>query len=195
MQPLGDIVLKSEPSLLQQSARLAKTEKPNRRARLDYDELEGQEVAGRVTLRLKKSDDIDYEEDDEEGQQEEEGGSGDGVTEAMEEEVEESATPAQQERPSPARASVVEEKREHSTPRMESLADGEGDEEDDGDQSSAPVTYDGEVEMVDGKPLDRSMLTLAGKFDRRKRPGPRGKRLKSSLRHLMGELKNALDRR
>lgn len=48
---------------MEQSARLAKIEKPNARARLDYDEPTRGPAT--VSLRLKKSDDIDYEEDSE----------------------------------------------------------------------------------------------------------------------------------
>lgn len=53
----------SKPSLMEQSARLAKIEKINARARLDYDEpTRGPPI---VSLRLKRSDDIPYEEDSE----------------------------------------------------------------------------------------------------------------------------------
>lgn len=188
VQPVGDLILKSEPSLEQQSAQLGKIERLSNRARLDYDELEGQEVVGRVSLRLKKNDDIDYEEDDEGGENiiEEE--------ESVEERQEKTETPVQT---TDVEESKGEAKAERNTPQIEAATDMEVDEGDDmdGDLSSAPLTFDGDMDVQDGKNLDKSMLTLSGKFDRRKRPGPRGKRLKSTLRHLVGELKNAVDQR
>jgi hypothetical protein len=188
VQPAGDIVIRSEPPLEQQSARMAKIEKPAKRARLDYDELEGESVAGRISLRLKRDDDIDYEEDEEEEV-------GDEVAEGKEQDEESQSkkgTPVQQ-------VQVAEEnvgaKAERSTPQIESTIEVGDESEMDGDLSSAPNTYDGDVDMNDSQALDRSMLTLSGKFDRRKRPGPRGKRLKSTLKTLVHELKNALDQR
>lgn len=191
MQPLGDIVLKSNPPLQQQSARLAKLEKPSKKARLDYDEVEGQEIAGQVSLRLKKDDDIDYEEDKD--QDEEQRGEAGTVDRDVAESVQEkSVTPLPSTK---SRSDIGEAKVEPSTPQPTTAMTDAEEEEGEADLSSAQITYDGEAEIVDGKPLDRSMLTLAGKFDRRKRPGPRGKRLKSTLRHLMAEMKNALDRK
>ncbi|UZJ52687.1 hypothetical protein CBS101457_002007 [Exobasidium rhododendri] len=182
VQPAGSIILRSDPPLEQQSAKLARLEQQSKRARLDYDEVEGQDVVGRVSLRLKKDDDIDYEEDEDDGE-------GEGKVEASEE---------VEERQDTRTNSVVRDDGGATIERKTSqnnvtVAVAEEDEME-GDLSSAPNTYEGDQEMQDGSGLDRSMLTLSGKFDRRKRPGPRGKRLKSTLRQLVAELRVALDR-
>jgi hypothetical protein len=182
VQPAGDIILKSEPALEQQSARLAKIEQPSQRARLDYDEEDSQDVVGRVSLRLKRADDIDYEEDEE---------GGEGTIEVEEHTEEPQEKRAEEVRGNDGVGAKADKKAPPSLPATEPVEEDEME----GDLSSAPVTYDGEVEMPDGKILDKSMLTLSGKFDRRKRPGPRGKRLKSTLRLLVGELKAAIDQK
>lgn len=182
VQPLGNFILKSDPPLQQQSDQLAKVETPSRRARLDYDELEDEDVVGRISLRIKKDDDIPYDEDeDEEGVEQEKPTEDQSVPQ-------ETKNISAQQQPSNGNVPKVEKS---TTPRAEASMD--LDDMDEGDLSSAPM-YEAELEVLHGKRLDRSMLTLAGKFDRRKRPGPRGKRLKSTLRHLVGELKNVLDR-
>lgn len=185
VQPVGGFILKSEPPLQEQSARLAKLEKPTRRARLDYDEVDEGEADGKVSLRLKKDDDIVYEEDGEEGnepaaidrQVTEEKSVGDSTENQMTQPVASSVPPRAKE--------------ERRTPQIERSMD--PDETDEGNMSTSHIFDDGDIEMLDGRPLDRSMLTLAGKFDRRKRPGPRGKRLKSTLRNLVVELIAAVD--
>jgi hypothetical protein len=178
VQPINGLVLKSDPPLQQQSAQLALVEKPNRKARLDYDELENDnDVVGRVSLRLKKDDDIRYDEDDEEG------GEGDRGDAEMKEDAPDTSVEQMEE--------DTEAKAERSTPQLAAPAVSHNRAERQVSSTRAP--FDADFDMKDTSQLDRSMLTLGGKFDRRKRPGPRGKRLKSTLRNLVAELKMVLN--
>lgn len=189
VQPLKDIVLSSNPPLQQQSEQLALVERPGRRARLDFDELDDEDVAGRVSLRLKKNDDIPYDED-----REVDGTEGP-ESDASPEDVKTPSVEQPVEMP-PLSIATVEKsaKVERSTPQMETPVISYKPIEREMPSSQMSMSFDGDDSMIDTSQLDRSMLTLAGKFDRRKRPGPRGKRLKSTLRNLVAELKLVMNR-
>jgi hypothetical protein len=184
VQPLNDIVLRSDPPLQQQSEHLALVERPGRRARLDFDELDDEIVAGRVSLRLKKDDDILYDEDKEVD------GTAEPESDASPEDVK---APTIEEKVAKA-ADAVTAKVERNTPQMEAPVMTYKPVEKEMHPSQMSMSFDGDDSMIDTSQLDRSMLTLAGKFDRRKRPGPRGKRLKSTLRNLVAELKLVMNR-
>lgn len=198
----------STPSLEEQSAKLAKVERPNALARLDFDDHG--KGPSKVSLRLKKSDDIPYEEDKEptvsqdtardgagrEGEErrsEQQGQEELGVEKKPEQEpVDTEMADTSREDTEVAKAGTPNDQRAPSTPAQnERPGESDGENEDVVDLKDMPG-YDPVTGLLNGNAVDSSMLTLGGKFDRRKRPGPRGKRLKSTLRHLVTELKGML---
>lgn len=197
--------LQSSPPLQQQSAVLARSEKPNARARLEYDDDDV------VVLRYKKAGDLPLEEDDESSI----------AHHRNYQTVSGSNTPR-----TAAREMAISAEDDNATNAMDEDLDEDLDEDgDDGADQDDGGEYGGLGGGGDGgggssgkgrtasgrKPYkkretssttpmelgagDRSNLTLSGKFDRRKRPGPRGKRLKSSLRHIFFEIKAKLSSR
>lgn len=179
--------LQSDPPLQHQSAALARNEKPSARARLEYDD-------DAVVLRYKKSGDLPLEEDDDSSiaHQRNQMVSGSNTPRTTAREIEEGNDTA---------AAMEEDEEEEE---QDEDADDGGDQDDGGE-------YGGSKRRASRKPYkkrdassstpmdlgsgDRSNLTLSGKFDRRKRPGPRGKRLKSTLRHIFFEIKSKLSSR
>jgi hypothetical protein len=179
--------VESKPALFDQANKLAKIEKPKALARLDYDESD--DGAPTVSLRLKRPDDLTYDEDDETLNQ---SSSDPGIK--VESHDPDGDTEMAYVKGPLGRDPVTSVKIQAASPALASQTpDSDGEGEDAVELSDLPG-YDSTTGLLNGKPLDKNMLTQNGKFDRRKRPGPRGKRLKSTLRHLINEMQSATTR-
>ncbi|PWN37984.1 Bromodomain-containing protein [Meira miltonrushii] len=178
-----------KPSLMEQSARLAKIEKPNARARLDYDEpTRGPPT---VSLRLKKSDDIDYEEDSDTVPGESQSPAPTmAVNTAQapvhvkrEQSVKEEDTQMTDVAPVTTRASTAA-KAEQSQPTT-TAAPAVSIAQSNGTTANSPAP----VASTSHAPAPSFTPTQSSGSKKRRIYAPRGKRLKSTLRQLVSSLK------
>lgn len=159
----------SRSVLMQQSIKLSKVEKPDSKARLDFDEPS--KGTPSIQLRLKRTGDIPYVEDEDR---------------SFGQEVDEEQTPPQTDIP---RKNI-----KRSSTAMDTDADSEEENEEAIDLSEIP-TYDFKSGLLGGQKLDRSKLHIIKKLGRRKKNAALNSRpIKVSLRQCLALLNSALDK-